>query len=361
MATPFLSSEEYDERAHRLYDHGDYDAALEILKEGLSLYPHSVELYVGMGYTRMAREEYVWGRHAFERALVLDPEHEDGLVGLGESLLRFGECDEALALFQRARETCEEDLDLMMTMGRALYREHFYEEAKELFDRTVSLHAESAEAAAAFGYTLHRLDDETSARRQLRRALHLDPEYHEARIYLAHLMYDRGDWAGAAREFERVPEAEHFDALAVWRLIELKRALAGLQSGDPELVPWEKRLEALESDSDPIEDLLAEIEAAVDAAEEARSMAAAEAGEVAPAEEKGHCVQLAEGRVLSGTWTDIVRQLIDARGEPGESIAQFMRRHAAEAHALMGVALPVEDPHAFLLAGARAGYWHIEY
>jgi hypothetical protein len=37
MATPFLSSEEYDERAHRLYDHGDYDAALETLREGLSL------------------------------------------------------------------------------------------------------------------------------------------------------------------------------------------------------------------------------------------------------------------------------------------------------------------------------------
>jgi hypothetical protein len=29
MPTPFLSSEEYDERAHKQYDRGDYDAALE--------------------------------------------------------------------------------------------------------------------------------------------------------------------------------------------------------------------------------------------------------------------------------------------------------------------------------------------
>jgi tetratricopeptide (TPR) repeat protein len=314
-----------------------------------------------MGYTRMAREEYVWARQSFQRALVLDPEHEDGLVGLGEALLRFGECEEALALFRRARETCEDDLDLMMTMGRALYREHFYDEAKELFERTVSLHADSAEAAAAYGYTLHRLDDEPGARRLLRKALHLDGEYHEARIYLAHLMYDRGDWAGAAREFERIPLAEHFDELAVWRMIELKRALSGLHSGDPELAPWEKRLLELESESDPIEDLLGEIEAAVDASEEARALSDEEGGSEDVAKPSGHRLQLAEGRVLSGSWTDIVRQLIDARGEPGETIAQFMRRHAEEAHALTGVALPVEDPHAFLLAGERAGYWHIEY
>lgn len=356
MATPFLSSEEYDERAHRLYDEGDYDTALEVLREGLALYPHSVELYVALGYVRMAREEYVWARHALAHAMVLDPEHEDGLVGLGEALLRFGECEEALSLFRRARETCEEDLDLMMTMGRALYREHFYEEAREAFARTVSVHPDSAEAAAAFGYTLHRLDDEMGARRQLRRALHLDAEYHEARIYLAHLLYDRGDWAGAAREFERVPLGEHFDSLAVWRLLELKRALSGLHSGDAELVPWEKRLQELESDTDPLDELLAEVEAAVDAAEEARSMAAADGGEV-PA----HRVQLQEGGALSGSWAEIVKQLLEVRAEVGEHIAQFLRRDVDQAHARTGTAPPAEDPHEFLIAGERAGYWHIEY
>lgn len=356
MPTPFLSSEEYDERAHRLYDEGDYDTALEVLKEGLALYSHSVELYVALGYVRLAREEYAWAKQSLRHALVLDPEHEDGLVGLGEALLRFGECEEALALFGRARETCEEDLDLMMTMGRALYREHFYEEARELFARTVALHPDSAEAAAAYGYTLHRLEDELGARRQLRRALHLDVEYHEARIYLAHLLYDRGDWAGAAREFERVPLVEHFDSLAVWRLLELKRALCGLHTGDPELVPWEKRLRELEADTDAIDELLAEVEAAVDAAEEARSLAAGEDG--VP---DAHRVQLQEGRAVSGSWAEIVKQLLDTREAGSESIAQFLRDPTADTHARTGTAPPVEDPHAFLIAGERAGYWHIEY
>jgi Flp pilus assembly protein TadD len=351
MATPFLSSEEYDERAHRHYDDGNYDAALETLKEGLRLYPHSVELYVGLGYTRLAREEFVWARQAFERALVLDPEHEDGLVGMGESLLRFGQQQEALRLFARARETvCGEDLELLLTMGRALYRERLYVEAREVFAEAVELHPNSAEAAAAYGYTLHRLDEETSARRQLRRALHLDSEYHEARIYLGHLLYDRGDWVGASREFERVSPAEHWDTLAIWRLIELKRALEGLQPGAPELTVWERRLEEVECLDDPVDELLAELEAG----SQARS------APVVEADGEAHRVHLPDGAIVVGTWHDIVEQLRQARA-PGETSAQFMRRMADEAQERAGVTIPAGDARSVVLAGARAGFWQIEY
>lgn len=358
MASPFLSSEEYDERAHRYYDDGNYEAALDTLKEGLRLYPHSVELYVGLGYTRLAREEFVWARQAFERALVLDPEHEDGLVGMGEALLRFGHAEDALRLFARARETtCGEDLELLLTMGRALYRERMYIEAREVFAETVELHASSAEAAAAYGYTLHRLDEETAARRQLRRALHLDSEYHEARIYLGHLLYDRGDWVGAAREFERVSPSEHWDTLAIWRLVELKRALEGLQAGAAELAVWERRLEEIEGQEDPIDQLLAEVEAGAQLPETDAPNAELVALEGDAAR---HRVHLPDGGVVAGTWQDIMEQIRQARA-PGETIAQFMRRTADEAQARAGVTVPAEDARSVVLAGARAGFWEIEY
>ena len=83
MPSPFLSSEEYDERAHQLYNEGNYDAALDTLREGLALYPNAVELHVGVGYARLARDEFAWARRCFEEALVLDPDHEDALAGLG--------------------------------------------------------------------------------------------------------------------------------------------------------------------------------------------------------------------------------------------------------------------------------------
>ncbi|MBI4408426.1 MAG: tetratricopeptide repeat protein [Gemmatimonadetes bacterium] len=261
MAVPFLNSEEYDERAHQLYNEGDYDGALDTLKEGLRLYPSSVELYVGLGYTRLAREEFVWAKQAFEKALILDPEHEDALVGLGEALLRFGRQPQALESFARARrQGADDDIDLLLTMGRALYRERLYGEAREVFADAVALHPDSAEALAALGFVLHRLGDATAARRELRRSLRLDPEYHEARVYLGHLLYDRGDWKGALQEFERVPPTDHWDPVAVCRIVELRRALHGTESGDAEVVTWESRLEELELAPDPVDELLAELE-----------------------------------------------------------------------------------------------------
>jgi tetratricopeptide (TPR) repeat protein len=149
MPERFVSSEEYDEQAHKLYSDGNYDGALQVLKEGLSLYPNAIDLNVGLGYARLAREEYAWARRAFERASALDDSNEDALVGLGETLLRFGERQEALALFEQvARAGYDHDTELMLTMGRALYRAALYTECRDIFAHASAARPDSGDAAA---------------------------------------------------------------------------------------------------------------------------------------------------------------------------------------------------------------------
>ena len=357
MPDRFLSSEDYDEQAHQLYNEGDYEGALEMLREGLSLYPNAVELYIGMGYARLAREEYAWARKAFERACVLDPGHEDALVGLGEVLLRFGEYESALRLFDRVQELgFHEDLELMLTMGRALYREQLYLAARDVFARAASARPESAEAAAALGYVLQRLGDEVGSGRQIRRALRLDPDLHEARTYLGHLLYDRGDWEGALREFERVPPVEHWDPLAVWRIMELKRALWHMEHGDARLLPWEERLKELESMEDAIDRLLAEVEAGAPD-EPLRPLDASQLelfdGGL-PEEVEEIQVRTQDGTAYRGSWLGVVRQMRDAAGFGHETLVQFMRRMAERWHESSGVEIPFQDPQAFLRSAAEA-------
>src|SRR5262245_12155951 len=198
MATPFLSSEEYDERAHQLYNEGQYDEALTVLREGLVLYPNSVELHVGVGYAQLAREEFAWARQSFEGALVLEPEHEDGLAGLGETLLKLGQDEAALRCFRRILELgYADDIELMLQVGRSLFREgsirertEFFEAAKEFFETAVQQAPDSAEAVACVGYAQHRLSDDEGAIASLRRSLQLDNDHAEARIYLANILYD---------------------------------------------------------------------------------------------------------------------------------------------------------------------------
>jgi Flp pilus assembly protein TadD len=358
MPTPFLSSEEYDERAHKQYDRGDYDAALTTLKEGLRLYPHSVELYVGLGFTRLAREEYAWARNAFEKALVLDPEHDDGMVGLGETLLRFGRHHEAMAFFDRVRNgPSADDPELLLTMGRALYREGRFQDALDCFRTALREHPEDSDAAAALGFTLHRLGREDGAIGELRSALGLNPGHVEARIYLAHMLYDRGDWTGSLEHFAALAPADHWDPLAVWRLIELKKTVGGVLPDDPELMIWESRLDDLEAETDPIDELLAEVEAGGDDDGEDAAWTPPPAP---PQETRPHRIRLPDGTAFEGSWVDIVRQLRDQAGRSHESIAQFMRRWAEDTRVKIGVGVPVDDAEGFLLAHARAGLLHIE-
>jgi len=365
MPERFLSSEEYDERAHRLYNDGDYDGALEMLKEGLSLYPNAVELYVGMGYARLAREEYAWARLAFERALVLDPGHEDALVGMGETLLRFGEKDHALNLFKQVEAMgYDDDVELMLTMGRALYRESLWAECRDVFAKAAAARPDSAEAAASLGYALHRLGDDVGAGRQIRRALRLDADLYEARIYLGHLLYDRGDWEGALREFERVPPVEHWDALAVWRIMELKRALWQIDAGDVRLSPWEHRLRELESMEDPIDRLLAEVEAQASGGGaphppyDPSQLELFERGTSSDSEV--HQIRLLDGHAFRGTWHEIVRQMRDQAGFSHETITHYMRRLAERWHEQSGVEIPFQDPESFLHAAIGARLVNLE-
>lgn len=376
MMVPFLSSEDYDERAHQCYDAGDYDQALTILREGLERYPDAADLHVGLAYVRMAREEYAWARRSFRAAIEIEPEHEDAWVGLGEVLLKFGDVRTALECFARVDELdTEHDLDLGLAIGRSLYREGLFHESRERLAGLAAAHGDSAEARAALGYTLHALGDEAGAARELRRALRLDPEFHEARIYLSHLLYERGDHTGALRELDLVPPPEHWDSLSLWRTIDLKVFHEGLAEDDPALAPWRARLAELETEPDAIDHLLAEVETSFgealdDAApqrefcpdhDDSPQLGYGSAGEGGVgAKSRRHRVRTREGDIFVGTWEQIVECMRDRTSDAAEPIALFMYRAAIRIRRLTGCHLPHDDAEAFVRTSASLGLLEIE-
>jgi tetratricopeptide (TPR) repeat protein len=370
MSFSFLSSEEYDEQAHQLYDAGEYDRALELLRDGLARYPNAVDLHVGLGYVRLAREEYAWALRAFEKSLALDPDHEDGWVGRGESLLKFGRVDEALACFRKIDDLgLTDDLELGLAMGRALYREALFRESRQRLVTLAAAHPDVADVRAALGYTLHALGDDLGARRELRAALRLDPEIHEVRIYLSHLHFERGDLESALSELDRVPPAEHWDPLSVWRYIELKCSMEKFDESDPCLAPWRERWEELRGEPDDIDHILAEVEAAF---EEAGGEYPLPSGgipallppptlPILPAPQPAiHRVKTADGTVFTGTWEEIVVRMRDTLSDPTEPVTAFMHRAAQRVRQLTGRDIPCDDPEAFLRESARMGLLSIE-
>jgi len=376
MPSPFLSSEEYDERAHQLYNEGEYEQALTVLREGLSLYPNAVELHIGVGYAHNAREEFAWSRRAFEEALVLDPDHEDALAGLGETLLKFGQRDAAVRAFRRTLELgYADDLDLMLQIGRALFREGLIEEAREFFEVGVQNAPESAEAVSCVGYAQHRSGDDDGAIATLRNALRLDPDHVEARIYLGNILYDRGDYEAALYQLDKSNPDDHWDELGIWRLIELKKSIYKLRDGDPELKPWEDRVREIAGEPDDIDEMLAEIEARAmeDAETHARDqlelfgalLTSFAETQTADGQSESETTNNIEHRIVTGeqtyegSWEEIVRQMRDQHAAD-VSLEQYMATEARRGYGLTGVEISARDAESFIRGSANAGLLRID-
>ena len=369
MSDPFLSSDDYAERAHRLYLEGLYEQAVEELREATDRYPQVVELQVGLAYAFLALQEYAWARAAFQEALNLDPNSEEGLAGLGETLLKLGQRTAALQCFDRVLVLgFRGDHDLMLQIGRALFREGMYRHARGFFQLAADHHERSSEAAACLGYAAHRLGEEDSALYWLRRALDLDDQHAEARVYLGNLLYDRGEYDASLFHFEQTDPDDHFDELALWRTIEIKKSIYRLMKEDPELVPWQRRLNELIAEQDDIEQLLLEV-SSLQPDGSTRDPRQIELFGTLLTELQGmqrrlspevHRVKTTSGVTYAGTWEEIVFQMkMDDRDGARASLVQYMEHMARRSRRETGVVVPVSDAESFVQGIARAGLLQI--
>jgi hypothetical protein len=161
---------------------------------------------------------------------------------------------------------------------------------------------------------------------------------------------------------ERVPPQEHWDALAVWRLMELKRTLWHLEAGDARLAPWEERLSELEDLEDPIDRLLADVEARMGATDNAQyyDPSQLELFERVAGAEGLQVIRTGDGHLVRGNWHEIVRQMRDQAGFRHETVAEYMRRMAERWLEQAGVEIPFTDPESFLRAAVDAGLIRLE-
>ncbi|MDX1576917.1 MAG: tetratricopeptide repeat protein [Gemmatimonadota bacterium] len=357
------NGEQFDAEAQRLYEAGDYDQALDLLKRALERYPDSTELLVSLGYTRLAREEYAWARRAFGRALALEPEHEEALAGIGDTLLKLGERARAFRVFEALIELgYEGDVELMLCVGRSLLREGLIRRAERFFRLAHAADPESPDAALDLGFTFYRAGDGESALFWSREAVRLDPEFADARALFGNVLYERGDFTGALEQLERIGAPNLGDPAIAWRIIELMRRLRKLPPDAPELAPYLLVLEELAGDPTPEEQLLAEVEA-----EAAGQLAPGSRDQLdlfgrPPEAEEGdrHRVRAASGIVFEGDWETIVRDMRDRSDRPGLTIGEFMREEALRLRALTGVTVSWATARAFIEDSARVGALEIE-
>ena len=149
--------------------------------------------------------------------------------------------------------------------------------------------------------------------------------------------------------------------------MELKKSHLRIRDDDSSLRIWEERLTELAPPVDPIEEMLAEIEARANesAQEEARSQLElfgallADLGEQKQAPDL-HRVVGRDGRRYDGSWEEIVGFMRDASPGPKDrSLEEFMQAEARRGFAITGILIPTRDAESFLRASADAGLLRI--
>lgn len=355
MNPGFWSAEEYDAKAQEQYEAGEYEAALDILREGTVIYPAAAELHVSLAFTQMAREDFVRARRAFAAALAYEPDHEDALAGIGEAHLKLGERARGLAAFERVLELgFARDADLMLAIGRALLREGLLVPAERFLRLAVDAEESGPEAIADLAYVKHRQGSPADASPWLLAALDRDPDNHDVRALLANDLYEAGERRVALDHFRAIPAASMWDSLTLWRVIELLRASGAADDAAETLQPYLDRLDELFDASTPEDRLFDEVVASTDEGEAPTGLGQFDL--FRPGAES----VLAPTEAGARDWHGIVRMLCRMSSNPERTVEQFMEDTAQRVRAARGLALPTNDPGAFLEASARAGVLRLD-
>ncbi|MDX1394224.1 MAG: tetratricopeptide repeat protein [Gemmatimonadota bacterium] len=358
----YWNGDQFDAEAQRLYEAGDYEAALEVLKRAIEEHPESPELHITLGFTRLAREEFAWAHGAFSIALWHDPEHEEALAGIGEAKLRLGDRAGAFRAFDVLLELgFDTDAELMLCVGRSLLREGLPDRAIRFFRLARRADPLSAEVALDMAFAANGQGEPALALDWSYEALRLDPEFAEARALSGNILYERGEFTAALEQFERIPPTRITDPAVAWRVIELKRRVYDLPESSAAVRPYLLVLEELATEPSPEDRLLAEIEAAAQGRRTTWPAGQLDLFGRPPeiAQEGVHRVRVSDGSVFEGDWETIVRNMRDLT-DPTQSVRDFMRAEAGRLNQLTGGLVSFESPQAFIEDSARVGALEIE-
>ncbi|MCM2333667.1 MAG: tetratricopeptide repeat protein, partial [Anaeromyxobacteraceae bacterium] len=88
-------------QARKARDAGETDRALDLYGKVLSAQPDNLDALTGRGLCYFELGQYAPAEASFKRALQLDLDHPDAIMGLAETYRQQGRKTEALGLFER--------------------------------------------------------------------------------------------------------------------------------------------------------------------------------------------------------------------------------------------------------------------
>lgn len=183
----------YYEMAVQLMELGESDGVAEFFLKALKLDPNHCDALLGYANFLMIEERYADALDAFVKLISLKPADPQGYIFAASTLIRIGKTDLALRMIETAKELGAGDcVALLMNEGVVRMRLGDNTRAEELFRNATAINPDFAPALINLGEILSRQGKYEEAESVLRHAAARDPRSSEARQRLGEMLFQSG-------------------------------------------------------------------------------------------------------------------------------------------------------------------------
>jgi tetratricopeptide (TPR) repeat protein len=173
-----------------------------LFEHTLAVTPPNIQIERNLGLALGGSGRYDQASAHFEKALQIDRNFYDGLVGMGVTRVNQGRLPEAVDYFQAAIRSQPDAPTAHVQLGRALWRQNRDQAALEEIRRASQLAPKDADIRADFALALELVGRISEAIEQFHEALRLNPNNAEAHANLGLALLASGKPRESIPEFE---------------------------------------------------------------------------------------------------------------------------------------------------------------
>ncbi|WP_298482967.1 tetratricopeptide repeat protein [uncultured Chloroflexus sp.] len=140
---------------------------------------------------------------AYQRALALQPQYPEALLGMAQTQYALGHADEALQTVEQAIRQQSNYAEAHLFRGKLLQEAGRFSEARAAYDASISANDRIAESFYRRALLAIRANDYDQAVRDLNRAVALQPNFPEAHYWLGRAYYAQGRNASALQAIQQ--------------------------------------------------------------------------------------------------------------------------------------------------------------
>jgi tetratricopeptide (TPR) repeat protein len=183
---------------------GDHEKAAKRIDSAVGAHPEAAVFHELNGRTLSAAgKPPEKAREAFDRALELDPEHVEALIGLAALLAEAGDIDAALALYDQAADLDPKDQTSAIAAARLVVGAGRNSEAQRRFEAVLNEHPREVDAALGLARILAEQREFKKSLGYARRADWLrSPDAEETLAWIEGLRAQRGEAGDAPATHE---------------------------------------------------------------------------------------------------------------------------------------------------------------